>query len=263
PKDPKDWKLAGTAVPRVDIPDIVTGQARYGSDIQLPGMVHAAIVHCPVFGGKVKSVDAAAVAGRRGVLRVLTMDDFVAVVADNWWRASEALRALPITWDVPGKGISSANIFQSLREGLESDAGVTVRRTEGEPQAALADAERVFESEYFTPYLAHATLEPQTCTAVMKDGQVDVWTPTQDAEATHAAAAAAAGVPPQNAYVHRTYVGGGFGRRGSQDYVREGVAIAKALGGVPVKLLWSREEDVQHDRYRPASGVRMKAGLDE
>jgi isoquinoline 1-oxidoreductase beta subunit len=121
----------------------------------------------------------------------------------------------------------------------------------------------VFQSEYFTPYLAHATLEPPTCTAVVKDGQVDVWTSTQDIEATHAAAAEASGVPPENVYVHRTQAGGGFGRRLAQDYTRQGVAIAKALRGIPVKMLWAREEDLQHDRYRPASLVRVKAGLEE
>jgi isoquinoline 1-oxidoreductase beta subunit len=261
-KDPKDWKLAGKPVHRVDIPDIVTGHARYGVDVQLPGMAHAAIAHCPVFGGKVKSIDPSKILQRRGVLRVLPMEDFVAVVADNWWRAREALRELPIVWDTAGSELlSSESILAFLREGLDNEGNLV--KNQGEAEAVLGYAEGVIEAEYFTPFLAHATLEPQTCTAVVKDGRVDVWASTQDAEATHAVAAEVAGVAPANVHVHRTQVGGAFGRRIAQDYTREGVAIAKAMGGIPVKLLWSREEDLQHDRYRPASLVRMKAGLDD
>jgi isoquinoline 1-oxidoreductase beta subunit len=263
-REASEWKLAGKPIPRVDIPDIVTGRTRYGIDAQLPGMVYAAIAQCPVLGGRVQSVDDAAVRGRRGVLRVLPMGEFVAVVADNWWRAAEALRALPIVWESGGnERLSSHQIQRYLRQGFEADATASVTRNEGDAETAIVQAERIFESEYATPFLAHATLEPPTCTAVVKGGQVDVWTSTQDAEATHAAAAEAAGVAPQNVYVHRTQAGGGFGRRLAQDYTRQGVAIAKALGGVPVKMLWTREEDLQHDQYRPPGMVRLKAGLDE
>jgi isoquinoline 1-oxidoreductase beta subunit len=262
-KAPADWKLAGKSVRRIDIPDIVTGRARFGVDAQLPGMVYAAVAQSPVLGARVRSVDEAAVRNRRGVLRVLAMGDFVAVVADNWWRASQALRALTITWESGGnETLSSERIARYLRQGLELDAVTTVVRAEGEAEAALAQAERVFESEYAAPFLAHATLEPPSCTAVVKDGQVDVWTSTQDAEATHAAAAEAAGVPPANVYVHRTQAGGGFGRRLAQDYTRQGVTIAKAMGGVPVNMIWTREEDLQHGFYRPASLARLRAGLD-
>lgn len=263
-KDPREWKIAGKSIPRVDIPDSVTGELRYGVDAQLPGMVYAAIAQCPVFGGRVRSVDAARIQNRRGVIRVLAIGDFVAVVADNWWRASEALRALPIAWESgDNERVSSQSILQSLREGLDADDGVALVKEEGEPAAVLGYVESALEAEYFTPFLAHATLEPQNCTAVVKDGRVDVWTSTQDAEATHAAAAEAAGVPSENVYVHRTQVGGGFGRRVAQDYTRQGVAIATAMRGIPVKLLWTREEDMQHDYYRPASLVRLKAGLDD
>ncbi len=261
--DPKDWKIAGKPIRRVEIPDIVTGRIRYGIDAQLPGMVYAAIAQCPVFGGSVKSVDAAKVQGRRGILKVLPMGDYVAVVADSWWRAKEALRELPIVWDTAGnENVSSESIMKFLRAGLDDQENVALARHEGDLQGALEGAATVLEAEYFTPYLAHATLEPQTCTAVVKDGRVDVWTSTQNAEATHAAAAAVAGVPLENVYVHRAQLGGGFGRRGAQDYTRQGVAIAKAMNGVPVKMLWTREEDMQHDNYRPASLVRVKAGLD-
>jgi isoquinoline 1-oxidoreductase beta subunit len=262
-KDAKDWKIVGQPVNRVEIPDIVTGRMQYGIDAHLPGMAYAAIAQCPVFGGKVKAVDASKVAMRRGVLRVLEMGDYVAVVADNWWRAKEALKELPIEWDFAGREIvSSETIMEYLRAGLDDTEDFAVARREGDTDAALKAAAKVVEAEYFTPYLAHATLEPQTCTALYRGGRVDVWTSTQSAEATHIAAAEAAGVPPENVYVHRTQVGGGFGRRGAQDYTRQGVAIAKAMSGVPVKLLWTREEDMQHDHYRPASLVRLRAGLD-
>jgi isoquinoline 1-oxidoreductase beta subunit len=263
-KAPQDWVIAGKPLARVDIPDIVAGRARYGIDAQLPGMAYAAVAHCPVFGGKLKSANAAAIAQRRGVLKVLELGDAVAVVADNWWRAKEALKALPIEWDAAGnEAVSSAGIQALLRARLEASDNIALARAEGEPGAALEEAPLRVEAEYFTPYLAHATLEPQSCTALLRNGRVDVWTSTQNAEATHAAAAAAAGVPLENVYVHRTQVGGGFGRRGTQDYTRQGVAIAKAMEGVPVKTLWTREEDMQHDYYRPASLVKLAAGLDQ
>ena len=262
-RDPKEWKIAGQPIKRVDIPDIVTGRMRYGIDAQLPGMVYAAVAHCPVFGGRLKSVEAARIAQRRGVMKVLEMGDYVAVVADNWWRAKEALRELPIEWDAGGRDVvSSETIMDYLRAGLDESEDFAVAHNQGELDAALKTAARVLEAEYFTPYLAHATLEPQTCTALIRNGRVDVWTSTQNAEATHAAAAEAAGVPLENVYVHRTQAGGGFGRRGAQDYTREGVAIAKAMQGTPVKMIWTREEDMQHDNYRPASLVRVRAGLD-
>src|SRR5688572_14269121 len=187
-RDPKDWKIAGQPIGRVDIPDIVTGRMRYGIDAQLPGMAYAAVAHCPVFGGKVKSVDASKLAGRRGVLRVLEMGDYVAVVADSWWRAKEALKALPIEWDGAGNdAVSSETIKALLRSRLDAGENVATAKREGDLDAALKGAAMLLEAEYFTPYLAHATLEPQTCTAVVKDGRVDVWASTQNAEATHAA----------------------------------------------------------------------------
>jgi isoquinoline 1-oxidoreductase beta subunit len=261
-KDPKEWKIAGKSIHRVDIPDTVMGRQRYGIDAQLPGMVYAAVAQCPVFGGKVKSVDASK-AQRRGVIKVVPMEDFVAVIADNWWRAKEALRAMPIEWD-PGRNASASSdtIMALLRAGLTDTSNVVTAKREGNVEQAMPGAAKVVEAEYFTPYLAHCTLEPQNCTALIKDGRVDVWTSTQNAEATHATAAAVAGVPLENVHVHRTQLGGGFGRRGAQDYTRQGVLIAKAMEGTPVKMVWTREEDMQHDNYRPISLIRMKAGLD-
>ena len=261
-KDPKDWTIAGKPVPRADIPTTVRGKQRYGIDTQLPGMVYAAVAQCPVFGGKVKSLDASKAEGRRGIQKVLNLNDFVAVIADNWWRAKEALKLVSVEWDVGANGaVSSASIMDMLRGGLGQN-DLPVAKNQGNVEQALASAAKVLEAEYFTPYLAHATMEPMGATAIFKDGKVDVWASTQSAEATLATAANAAGVPVENVEVHRVQAGGGFGRRGTQDFTRQAVTLAKALPGVPVKMLWTREEDVQHDFYRPASLVKMRAGLD-
>jgi isoquinoline 1-oxidoreductase beta subunit len=263
-KEPKDWTLIGKPVPRVDIPDTVMGRQRYGIDVQLPGMVYAAIAQCPVFGGKVKSFDAGRVQGRRGVIKVLSLESFVAVIADNWWRAKEALRDVAIDWDVGANGgVSSASLIEFYRAGLDAQQDVALARQQGDFDQAFAGAEKKLEAEYYTPYLAHSCMEPLGATVLIKDGRVDVWTSTQNAEASLATAAATAGVPLENVEVHRTQLGGGFGRRGGgQDFVRQGVAIAKQMQGTPVKLLWTREEDTQHDFYRPASLIRMKGALD-
>jgi len=264
-KDPKDWKLIGKSVKRIDIPDTVMGRQRYGIDTQLDGMLYAAIAQCPVFGGKVKAMDGSKVEGRRGIVKVLSMESFVAVVADNWWRAKEALRDVHIDWDVGANGnASSASLMEFYRGGLNATEDIAVARKDGDFDQAFGAAAKKLEAEYYTPYLAHSCLEPMGCTAVLKDGKLDVWTSTQNAEASLATAAAAAGVPLENVEVHRTQLGGGFGRRGgAQDFVRQGVLIAKAMEGTPVKMLWTREEDTQHDFYRPASLIRMKAALDD
>jgi len=261
-KDPKEWKLIGKSVKRIDIPDTVMGKQRFGIDVQLPGMLYAAIAQCPVFGGKVKSIDAAKVEGRRGIVKVLPMESFVAVVADNWWRAKEALRDVHIEWDIGANGnVSSASLMEFYRGGIDAQSDVATSRKDGDFDQAYASAAKKIEAEYYTPYLAHSCLEPMGCTAIVKDGKVDVWTSTQNAEASLANAAATAGVPLENVEVHRVQLGGGFGRRGgAQDFVRQGVAIAKSMEGTPVKMLWTREEDTQHDFYRPASLIRIKAG---
>jgi isoquinoline 1-oxidoreductase beta subunit len=261
-KDPKDWTLLGKSLPRFDIPATVRGKQRYGIDTQLPGMVYAAVAQCPVFGGKVRSMDAAKIQGRRGILKVFDMGDFVAVVADNWWRAKEALKVLPVEWDEGANGkVSSASIMETFKHGLAQN-DLPVARNTGNVEQGFASAAKVLEAEYFTPYLNHATLEPMGCTALYKDNKVEVWVSTQNAEASLATAADAAGVPVENVDVHRVQAGGGFGRRGTQDYTRQAVRIAKLMPGVPVKSLWTREEDMQHGFYRPASLVKMKAGLD-
>jgi isoquinoline 1-oxidoreductase beta subunit len=261
-KDPKDWNLLGRSAHRLDIRDKVTGKAVFGVDVQLPGMVYAAIAQCPVFRGKLVAVPDERILGLRGLVRVVKLEDAVAVVADSWWRASKMLKLLPIEWDFgQNGGASTASIREFVRFGLE-DSGVPVARNDGDVEAAFASAAKLVEAEYFAPFLNHAPLEPMNCTALVKGDRVEVWAPTQNAEATHAAAAATAGVPLENVEAHLTYLGGGFGRRGFQDYTRQAVAIAKAVEGRPVKLLWSREEDMQHDYYRPMTMMRFKAALD-
>jgi isoquinoline 1-oxidoreductase beta subunit len=263
-KDPKDWTIAGKSVRRLDIPDKVLGKPVFGVDVQLPGMLHASIVQCPVFLGRVKSVDSAAAEKMRGVKKVVQETNFVAVVADNWWRANQAAKALKIEWDEGANGqVSDATILAMFKAGLDEPKLASARKV-GDTPAALASAAKVVEAEYGSPYLSHATMEPQTCTAWFKpDGMVEVWTSTQNGEASMAAASEAAGVPLEKVEVHKMMLGGGFGRRGApQDFVKQGVLIAKAMPGVPVKMMWSREEDMQHGFYRPASLVRMKGGLD-
>ncbi len=263
-RDPKDWKIAGKPLHRLDIADKVLGKPVFGTDVVLPGMLHASIAQCPVFGGKVKSVDSAEAEGMRGVKKVVRAEDFVAVVADGWWRANRALGTLKVEWDVGAHGeASDATITAMLRDGL-ADPKIAEARKVGDAAGTLAGAAKVIEAEYSSPYLNHATMEPQVCTAwVKRDGFVEVWTSTQNGEASLATAARTAGVPLEQAEVHKTMLGGGFGRRGApQDFVRQGVTIAKAMPGTPVKLMWSREEDMQHGFYRPASIVKLRAGLD-
>jgi isoquinoline 1-oxidoreductase subunit beta len=261
-KDPKDWVLIGKPIARVDIPDIVAGRIRYGIDTQLPGMLHAAVAACPVFNGKVKSMDASKVENRRGIVKVLNLGEFVAVVADNWWRAKEALREVVVDWDVGEHGtLSSAAIMAHLQAGM-AQTELAVARNDGNTADALSKAAKVVEADYFTPYLAHATMEPMVCTAWLQGDKLEIWSSTQNPEATLAVGAATAGVPQPNVKVHPVQLGGGLGRKSPQDFTRQAVMIAKAMAGKPVKMLWTREEEIQHGLYRPASLMRFKAGLD-
>ena len=264
-KDAKDWTIAGRSVARLDIPAKVLGKPVFGVDVELPGMLMASIVQCPVFLGKLGSVDDSEAKKMRGVKGIVKEEDFVAVVADNWWRANQAARKLKIEWDTGKYGdASSETILASFREGLSAKDNAVARDT-GDADGAMQSAAKVIGAEYDSPYLSHATMEPMTCTAWFRDdGTLQVWTSTQNAEASMATAAETAGVPLEKVEVHKQLLGGGFGRRGApQDYVKQGVLIAKHFAGKPVKLIWSREEDMQHGFYRPASMVRMQAGLDE
>ena len=263
-KDPRSWKVAGKPLHRLDTSDKLDGSKKYAIDLQLPGMLNAAVKQCPVFGGKLVSFEGAAIASRPGVKGAVKVDDrTVAVVADTWWHAKTALEALPVVWDEgAGATQSSAKIAEHLRQGLTSDDAYA-GRNEGDALKAIAGAAKQVEAIYATPFLAHATIEPMNCTARITAERGEVWVPTQNAEASLAAAAEAAGVPLEKCEVHRTDLGCGFGRRGgTQDFTRQAVAIAKQFPGVPVKLIWSREEDQAQDFYRPISQFKGSAGLD-
>ena len=263
-KEPEEWQLLGTPVRRLDAADKIAGRPVFGADVQLPGMLHAAIRACPVFGGALKHHDAASIDKLPGVVQVVALKDAVAVVAESWWQAQQALEALPVTWDEAGNGaVSDVDIRSSLEAGLNTDKAV-VMAEHGKPGRARQDSDKHIEATFYAPYLAHATMEPMTCTAtVHEDGRVEVWVPTQNASASLDAAARAAGVDPLKVEVHNTQLGGGFGRRGAnQEFTEQAVRIARAVGR-PVKLLWSREEDMQHDFYRPASMARMSATLNK
>ena len=261
-KPPQAWKLIGTPRNRLDVFDKVTAQPVYAIDVRLPNMLYAAIAQCPVFGGALKSADEASIAGMAGVRGIVRMPDAVAVVADSWWRAKRALDALRVDWDDRGnKQVSSASIAQTVRAGLAA-AAAQVGSVHGDAAAALGRAVRRVEAEYTVPFLAHATMEPQTCTAHVTSKGVAIWVPTQEPATALATAALAAGVPNDKVTVHRTMLGGGFGRRAPiQEYVRQAVVIAKEFE-VPVKLVWSREQDIAHDLYRPCGMARLVAGLD-
>jgi isoquinoline 1-oxidoreductase subunit beta len=261
-KDPKDWTLIGQPTRRLDAPDKVLGRTTYGIDVRLPGMLNAALVQCPVFKGTLKSVDDSKARGMPGVRTIVALKDAVAVVADTFWHAQKAADALTITWDDGHNGsVSSRTIANFVRGGLDArEAGVG--RQTGNVTDALAGAAKRIEADYAVPFLAHATMEPQNCTAHVTRDRVEIWVPTQNGEASLAAAKQAAGVPTRNVVVHPLMIGGGFGRRGVvQDFVRYAVLIAKELGA-PVKTVWSREEDMRHDYYRPVAMARLTAGLD-
>ncbi len=262
-KEPSQWKLIGTSPARFDIPDKTTGKQIYTADVRLPGLVHASIAQCPVFGGKVKAFDDSKIKSMRGVKKVVRGEDWVAVVADNWWRANQALKQISIEWDVGENGsVSSESIMRFLRTGIDAKEA-PVARKDGDFDKAIAGAAKVIEAEYYAPYMTHATMEPQTATALVRDGKVEVWVGTQNGETSIAAAAEASGVALENVYVHKMHAGGGFGRRvAHQDYTKQAVLIAQSMPGTPVSLQWSREEDIQQGRYRPVALVKLRGGLD-
>src|SRR6266403_413336 len=258
-KDPKEWKLIGKSIKRLDTVDKVTGAQVYGADLRLPGMLNAAIKDCPVFGGKVKSFEADKVKGMPGVRHVVQVgDSAVAVVADTWWQAKTALDALPIAWDEgPNKQVSSATIAEMLKAGLDADQAF-VRTQVGDVKSAIAGAAKKVEAVYAYPFQNHAPMEPMNATAKYTADKCEVWVPTQNGEAAFAATWAASGLPAEKCEVYKINLGGGFGRRGAfHDYVTQAVRIAKQVPGTPVKLLWSREEDMTHGRYHPVMQAKL------
>ncbi len=264
-KDPKDWTIAGKPLPRLDTADKTNGAKIYGMDFKLPGMLNAAIRDCPVFGGKVKSFDAAKIQAMPGVKHVLPVgDSAVAVVADTWWRAKTALDALPIVWDEgPHANVSSESLAAWLKEGLDVPEAV-VGNQNGDVKAAMAGAARTIEAVYSYPFQNHACMETMNATALYTPEKCEVWTPTQNGEAALAAAAEASGLPIAKCEAYKIDLGGGFGRRGAvHDWVRQVVAIAKQIPGTPVKLIWSREEDMLHGRFHPLTQCKMTGALDK
>ncbi|TMG73474.1 MAG: xanthine dehydrogenase family protein molybdopterin-binding subunit [Betaproteobacteria bacterium] len=266
-KDPKDWRIAGKPIKRLDTAMKLNGSLVYAIDLKLPGMLHAAVKASPVFGGKLVGYDEAKISGMPGVRRAVKVNDAaVAVVADTWWHAKSALAALPVVWDEgSGASQSSAIIAERLREGLTAtNEPFASWQDGGDALKTIAGAARKVEAIYSTPFLAHATMEPNNCTAKVTADSAEVWVPTQSAEAALAVTSEESGLPLEKCEVHKHVLGGGFGRRGgTQDYTRQAVAIAKQFPGVPVKLIWSREEDMAHDFYRPISQCKLSAGLDE
>jgi isoquinoline 1-oxidoreductase subunit beta len=259
-KDPKQFHLVGKATKRLDTPDKVNGRTQFGIDVRQPGMLHAVVARCPVFGGKVASFDATKAKTVRGVKNVVQISSGVAVIADNTWSAMEGRRALEIKWDEGAKAdLNSAGISKLLAE--RAGQASTVARKEGDAVAGLAGAAKKIEAVYETPFLSHAPMEPMNCTAHVRADGCDVWAPTQFQTFNQNTAAKITGLKPEQVNIHTTFLGGGFGRRAEQDFVAEAVELSKAAGA-PVQVTWSREDDMQHDFYRPASCSRFAAGLD-
>jgi isoquinoline 1-oxidoreductase beta subunit len=260
-KDPAQFKLIGKPLQRVDTPAKVTGKAVFGIDVRLPGMLHAVVARCPVFGGKVARFDATKAKAVPGVAQVVQIPQGVAVIASNTWAAMEGRRALQIEWDEgPNATLSSAGIRETLTK-LSQTAGGGVAEQHGDVTKMLSVGGQPLEATYEAPYLAHARLEPYACVAQIKDGMCEIWTGTQIPGQAHSTAVQASGVAADKVRVHTTYMGGSYGSRGGGAFVTEAVEIAKAINA-PVKLTYSRDDELQHDLYRPASVVRFVATLD-
>ena len=258
-KDPKNFKVLGNSLARLDVPEKVNGSAVFGIDVKLPGLLTAKVVRCPVFGGKVAGFNADKAKAVPGVKNVVQITNGVAVVADNYWSASRGAQALEVTWDEGRLAkLTSADILAKYRE-LAQQPG-KVARNDGNADATIASS-KSFERTFEAPFLAHATMEPMNCTADVRADGCDVYVPTQGQTPSHQAAVAASGLPADKVKVHVTYMGGGFGRRGEADFVMDAVETSKAIGK-PVKVIWSREDDMQHDYYRPVSYARMWGAVD-
>ena len=259
-KDPKDWKIIGTRTRRLDARLKATGRAQFGMDVKVPGMLRALIARSPVFGGKMVKFDAAKAKAVPGVRRVFPVSSGVAVVADGYWPAKVGREALEVTWDEGANAaVSSVGISQLFTSQAERAGAVA--RNDGDAEGGLAGAAAKVDAVYEAPFLAHATMEPMNATAHVRAGGVDIWAPTQFQSGAQQLGAKIGGVAPEKVQVHTTYLGGGFGRRFELDFIQEALEVSKATGA-PVKVIWSREDDIQHAQYRPASLHRMRAGLD-
>ncbi len=259
-KDPAQFRLIGTATRRVDTPAKVTGRAVFGIDVRRPGMLYAVVARCPVFGGTVARFDAARARAVPGVIHVVQIPQGVAVVASNTWAAMEGRRALQVEWNEGANAALTTAGIRQLFAGLTEKTGAVAER-HGDGDAALDRAAARLDAVYEAPYLAHARMEPYACVAHVRGGECDVWVGTQIPGQAHSTAVQASGLPAASVRVHTTYMGGSFGSRGGGAFVAEAVAIAGAVG-VPVNLTYTRDDELQHDLYRPASLVRFAAGLD-
>ena len=262
-KDPKDWKIAGKPLKRLDTRDKLIGKQLYAIDVKMPGMLYAAVKACPVHGGKVKSFDAAKVMGMPGVKKVVQSGDAaVAVVADTWWQAKTALEALPIVWDEgPNAKLSSAMIADMLKAGLDAEK-TFIGNQQGDVKAAIAGAAKKVEAVYAYPYQNHAAMEPMNATALYTPDKCEVWTSSQNGEAALAAASETAGLPVDKCDVYKLLLGGGFGRRARSEYVSHAVRIAKEMPGTPIKLIKSREDDTANGVYHPITQCRLIGAFD-
>jgi isoquinoline 1-oxidoreductase beta subunit len=259
-KTPDQYRLIGKPTKRLDTPQKVNGSAQYGIDVRLPGMLYAVVARCPVFAGKVASFDAVKAKAIPGVKDVIQISSGVAVIADNTWTAMQGRRALDVQWDEgPNAKLTSAAISKQLADAAAQPGPVA--RKEGDVNAGLASAATKVEIDYEVPFLAHATMEPQNCTAHVRTDRCDVWAPTQAQTSSQATAARITGLGTDSVFIHTTFLGGGFGRRFEADFIGEAVEVSKAMNA-PVKVTWSREDDMQHDYYRMVSHARCTAGLD-
>jgi isoquinoline 1-oxidoreductase subunit beta len=258
-RTPDQFKLIGKRLGRLDTPLKINGSAKFAIDTQVPGMVYAAVAACPVFGGKLKSVDETPAKGRRGVLQVVKLDNAVVVVADRFWRAKEALALLKPDWEVGEAGNTDSAQFAKLyRDTLEGP--MVSARNDGNVDEVFGKTGKTVEAVYEAPHLAHATMEPLNATVHVQPDKLDVWLGSQTPMGTIRQAAAASGFKPEQIVIHNCFLGGGFGRRSINDEMRQAILVAKEVGK-PVKLVWTREEDMTQDRYRPQAAVRMKAAL--
>jgi isoquinoline 1-oxidoreductase beta subunit len=261
-KDPKDFRIVGKRTPRVDSPAKVNGTAEFGIDVKLPGMVYATVQQCPVIGGKVKSFDGAQAKGMPGVLAVVQISDGVAVVADSWWRAKKASDTVKVQWDEgAGASLTDAAVIESTRQAAKTGKVLEITKPQGDVAAAFKGAAKVMEAEYITPMQSHSPLEPMNFTAHVQGNKVLLIGPTQFQQGAQGAVAAALSVKPEDITLKTTFLGGGFGRRLELDFIVQAAEISKAVNK-PVKLLWTREEDMTHDYYRPVGVNQLKAGVD-
>ncbi len=272
-KDPKDFKIIGTRVTGVDVKDIVRGQTKFGIDMVLPGMLYASYVKCPVFGGKAVKANPDEIKSQPGIKHAFIVDQAgqgglmgllsgVAVVGDNWWLVQQARRKLDVTWDEGATASQSSAGFAEQAAALSKQPPHQNLRKDGDFDAAMTSAAKKAEGAYFYPFIAHAPLEPQNTTALFKDGKLEIWSPTQTPAGGRGIVQSALELKPEDITIHISRSGGGFGRRLSNDYMVEAAAIAKQVPGVPVKLLWTREDDLTHDPYRPAGFHYFSGGTD-